>query len=224
MVDDVVARLRKDRPLSWEDRFEAAEEITRLREENARLREALDPFVRRLKVIEEMKNHKYACATTIAVDHLRAARICRNGRKVSLDALSPDWAGTDGDNMKIEAGKHYELRNGDTAYIYEVDIGEHGNIAGKVTNVKGDAQVTTWTEKGLWSITSGLSTSPLDIIRAVSENRVVYHYNTYSNGFTSNRYATQAEADKSHMKGDARGWLKIVWEDNKIVSVDWSNA
>lgn len=126
--------------------------------------------------------------------------------------------------MKIEAGKHYELRNGDTAYIYEVGIGKNGNIAGKVTDLKGAAQVTTWTKNGLWAVGNSAFPSHWDIIRAVSENRVVYHYNTYSDGFTSNGYATQAEADKLHMKGDARGCLKIVWEDNKIVAVDWSNA
>jgi hypothetical protein len=38
-LTDIIAHLRQDRPLSWEDRLEAADEITRLREENARLRE-----------------------------------------------------------------------------------------------------------------------------------------------------------------------------------------
>ena len=38
-MTNIIAHLRQDRPLSWEDRLEAADEITRLREENARLRE-----------------------------------------------------------------------------------------------------------------------------------------------------------------------------------------
>ena len=41
MSDNIVAHLRRDSPLSWPHRLEAADEIIRLREENARLREAL---------------------------------------------------------------------------------------------------------------------------------------------------------------------------------------
>jgi hypothetical protein len=45
-----------------------------LREENERLRDALQPFVDRLEVLEETIAHKYAIATNIDVEHLRAAR------------------------------------------------------------------------------------------------------------------------------------------------------
>jgi len=43
-MNNIIANLRRDRPLSWENRLEAADEIFRLREENERLREALKPF------------------------------------------------------------------------------------------------------------------------------------------------------------------------------------
>ena len=41
-MNNIIANLRRDRPLSWENRLEAADEIFRLREENARLREERD--------------------------------------------------------------------------------------------------------------------------------------------------------------------------------------
>lgn len=126
--------------------------------------------------------------------------------------------------MKIEAGKHYVLRNGDTVYIYEVDIGENGKIAGKVTDIKGDTQVTTWTKNGLWSMGNGLPTNPWDIIKPVCENRKECWHNAYTDGFMSDAYKTQAEADLYGLKSISRGRIKVVWEDNKIVSVEWSNA
>jgi len=36
-MNNIIANLRRDRPLSWENRLEAADEIVRLREENAQL-------------------------------------------------------------------------------------------------------------------------------------------------------------------------------------------
>jgi len=41
MSDNVIAHLRQNSPLSWKDRLEAADEITRLREENEQLMEQL---------------------------------------------------------------------------------------------------------------------------------------------------------------------------------------
>lgn len=43
-MNNIIANLRRDRPLSWENRLEAADEIFRLREENARLREENDAW------------------------------------------------------------------------------------------------------------------------------------------------------------------------------------
>jgi hypothetical protein len=69
-VTDIIAHLRQDRPLSWEDRLEAADEITRLREENARLREALTPFARAAEYCEGLGDldHK-----SVLVGNFRAA-------------------------------------------------------------------------------------------------------------------------------------------------------
>jgi len=53
---------------------DAIREVETLREENARLRAALKPFIERLEVVEETIAHKYACGTDIAMKHLRAAR------------------------------------------------------------------------------------------------------------------------------------------------------
>ena len=43
-MNNIIANLRRDRPLSWENRLEAADEIFRLREENERLREENDAW------------------------------------------------------------------------------------------------------------------------------------------------------------------------------------
>jgi hypothetical protein len=126
--------------------------------------------------------------------------------------------------MKIEAGKHYELRNGYTAYIYEVDIGEEGIIAGKVTIPNCDAHVTTWTKNGRWSVDGDVSPNAWDIIKPVCENRKECWHNVYPDGFASDGYETKAEADALRMKGNGSGWIKVVWEYNKIVNVEWSNT
>ena len=44
-----------------------------LREENARLREALEPFAARLDELEKSRVAKYIFATYVEVEHLRAA-------------------------------------------------------------------------------------------------------------------------------------------------------
>jgi hypothetical protein len=50
---------------------EAADEITRLREENARLREALEPFAKAADCCEDKSHIDYG---SVRIDHLRAAR------------------------------------------------------------------------------------------------------------------------------------------------------
>lgn len=67
-MTNIIAHLRQDRPLSWEDRLEAVDEITRLREENARLREALKPFA---YIAEHVGEEDARWAVPSA--HLRAA-------------------------------------------------------------------------------------------------------------------------------------------------------
>jgi hypothetical protein len=125
--------------------------------------------------------------------------------------------------MKIEAGKQYRLRNGDTAYIYEVDVGLLVRIAGKVTDANGDVHITSWYNNGKWLVTDR-DTNPWDIIGPVCENRKEFWFNTYTDGFMSDAYKTQAEADAFCLKRTRRGRIKVVWEDNKIVNVEWSNV
>ena len=52
---------------------EAIDAIDYLLRENARLRDALQPFAARLDELEKMKASKYACATSVEIEHLRAA-------------------------------------------------------------------------------------------------------------------------------------------------------
>ena len=75
-MSDIIERLHGP------DGIEAAREITRLREENAQLRVALIPFAARLDELEKSPLTKYACATQVEIEHLRAARAAiREGGK-----------------------------------------------------------------------------------------------------------------------------------------------
>ena len=93
-MTDIIAHLRQDRPLSWEDRLEAADEITRLREENARLREALKPFAEAFEsdYAEQEEDHwdlwESAAASILTYGHLRAAKAAILG-KVKAEAACP---------------------------------------------------------------------------------------------------------------------------------------
>lgn len=80
---DVVVEISADDvKKATEERDNRDAEITRLREENERLREALKPFAARLDELEKSPLTKYACATSVEIDHLRAARAAiREGGK-----------------------------------------------------------------------------------------------------------------------------------------------
>ena len=69
-MNNIIANLRRDRPLSWENRLEAADEIFRLREENERLREALKPFAELAQHTGSMSDSDGVC---VYVEDLRAA-------------------------------------------------------------------------------------------------------------------------------------------------------
>jgi len=76
MSEDVIRRYNGARPIQAPAQLlaDAIHEIEVLREENARLLEALKPFAARLDELEKMKASKYACATPVEIEHLRAAR------------------------------------------------------------------------------------------------------------------------------------------------------
>ena len=88
-MNNIIANLRRDRPLSWENRLEAADEIFRLREENARLREALKPFAKCIETYPDAKDdyeigfggvHDADCKVFIR-DFRAAAAAIREGGK-----------------------------------------------------------------------------------------------------------------------------------------------
>lgn len=84
MSDNIIANLRRDRPLSWENRLEAADEIFRLREENARLREALRPFAEKAEDISPDDGSILGClcSPTLLRSHFfAAAAAIREGGK-----------------------------------------------------------------------------------------------------------------------------------------------
>lgn len=76
MSDDVIRRYNGARPIQAPAQLlaDAIHEIEVLREENARLREALKPFAARIDNLEKSPLTKYACATLVEIEHLRAAR------------------------------------------------------------------------------------------------------------------------------------------------------
>ena len=84
-MNNIIANLRRDRPLSWENRLEAADEIIRLREENARLRAALKPFAAMMDgehmqaFAEALDSDWTRCVVTIG--DLRAALAALKGEK-----------------------------------------------------------------------------------------------------------------------------------------------
>ena len=68
-----VEALNAERDRLWVEKLKTQVEVAILREENARLRVALKPFAERLDEIEKVKASKYACATSVEIEHLRAA-------------------------------------------------------------------------------------------------------------------------------------------------------